>query len=155
MTITSAGFYRLTDRLSYATTAVYAPNITLLADDRDTYSFPVEGWYWFGSLLEAEQFFDVNGATASQWVQFGITVMADPAVNAMLGALFQSAPGLYGGLIIGLQRASDGDFTVFLNAWNGSRQIGAVTAELATSVASMASQFNLPAEFVGALTAIT
>jgi hypothetical protein len=155
MTITSAGFYRLTDRLSYATTAVYAPNITLLADDRDTYFFPVEGWYWFESLLEAEQFFNVNGATASQWVQFGITVMADPAVNAMLGVLFQSAPGLFGGLIIGLQRASDGDFTVFLNAWNGSRQIGAVTAELATSVASMASQFNLPAEFVGALTAIT
>ena len=153
MTTTSAGFYRFADRLSYATSAVYAPNITLLAGDRETYAFPVEGWYWFDSLLEAEQFFSVNGAAASQWVQFGTTVMADPAVNAMLGALFQSAPGLYGGLIIGLQRASDGDFTVFLNAWNGSRQIGAVSAELATAVATMASQFSLPAQFVAALTA--
>jgi hypothetical protein len=87
-----------------------------------------------------------------RWVEFSTTVMGDPAVNTMLGALIQNVPGLYGGLTVGLQQASVGDTRTFLYAWSAARSRGFVSNELATAVAAMAVNTDLPEEFVSALT---
>jgi hypothetical protein len=55
-----------------------------------------------------------------RWVDFSAIVMSLPAINIMLGAVLQAAPGLYGGLVVGLQNASEGDSRVFLNSWNAA-----------------------------------
>ena len=39
---------------------VYGPGFTLLVADKDTYTYPVEGWYWFDTAEEAATFFDVS-----------------------------------------------------------------------------------------------
>ena len=55
-----------------------------------------------------------------RWVDFSAVIMALPSVNLMLGEVLQNAPGLYGGLVVGLQNASEGDSRVFLNSWNAA-----------------------------------
>jgi hypothetical protein len=47
----SAGFY--TTDLRYASNAVYAPGFTLLASEKDTYVYPVNGWTWYDSRDQA------------------------------------------------------------------------------------------------------
>jgi hypothetical protein len=86
-----------------------------------------------------------------RWVDFSAAIMAMPAVNVMLGAVLQAAPGLYGGLVVGLQNASEGDSRVFLNSWNASYAMGLVTEELITTVQGVAGEYDLPQEFIDAL----
>lgn len=33
--------------------SVYAPEYTLVESEKDTYDYPVDGWYWFESTVEA------------------------------------------------------------------------------------------------------
>jgi hypothetical protein len=55
----TSGFYRKTgDRLSFAPNAVRAPDYDLFRVDKDQYDYPVAGWYWFDSEVEARAFFD-------------------------------------------------------------------------------------------------
>jgi hypothetical protein len=45
---TTAGFYKLEDdNWQYAPNFVYAPNYTLLKEEKDTYEYPVDGWSWY------------------------------------------------------------------------------------------------------------
>jgi hypothetical protein len=45
---TIAGFYKLEeDNWIYAPNFVYAPDYTLLKEEKDTYEYPVDGWYWY------------------------------------------------------------------------------------------------------------
>ena len=90
-----------------------------------------------------------------RWVDFSAAIMAMPAVNVMLGAVLQAAPGLYGGLVVGLQQASEGDSRVFLNSWNASYAMGLVTEELITTVQKVAGEFDLPETFIEALAPLT
>jgi hypothetical protein len=54
----TSGFYRLRgDKLTRAPNAVRAPTYDLLRKDKDTYTYPVEGWYWFNTETEAKTFF--------------------------------------------------------------------------------------------------
>lgn len=39
---------------------VHTPTTSLLVEDKDTYIYPVEGWYWFDTIEEAKLFFDVS-----------------------------------------------------------------------------------------------
>lgn len=39
--------------------AVYAPTFTLLKEDKDIYTYPTDGWYWFDSEDEAREFFNL------------------------------------------------------------------------------------------------
>lgn len=41
---------------------IHTPDNTLLASDKDSYTYPVEGWYWFDSLDSAMAFY-ANGNT--------------------------------------------------------------------------------------------
>jgi hypothetical protein len=43
------GFYRQNEDLNweYAPNFVYAPDYTLLKEEKDTYEYPVDGWSWY------------------------------------------------------------------------------------------------------------
>ena len=86
-----------------------------------------------------------------RWVDFSAVVMALPSVNLMLGEVVQNAPGLYGGLVVGLQNASEGDSRVFLNSWNAAYTMGLISPELITTVQEIAGEYDLPEAFIGAL----
>ena len=86
-----------------------------------------------------------------RWVDFSAVIMALPSVNLMLGAVLQNAPGLYGGLVVGLQNASEGDSRVFLNSWNAAYTMGFISPELITTVQEIAGEYDLPEAFIGAL----
>ena len=108
-----------------------------------------------------EQLFWVNGEyviealppppIVPRWVDFSAVIMAHPSVNLMLGEVLQNAPGLYGGLVVGLQNASEGDSRVFLNSWNAAYAMGLISPELITTVQEIAGEYDLPEAFIGAL----
>lgn len=59
-------FYKkTTEELLAAPNFVRAPDYDLFADQRDTYTYPVDGWYWFDSLDEAIAAFAMNPQAAS------------------------------------------------------------------------------------------
>ena len=86
-----------------------------------------------------------------RWVDFSAIIMSLPAINVMLGAVLQAAPGLYGGLVVGLQNASEGDSRVFLNSWNAAFAMGLLSAELIVTVQEIAGEYDLPEPFIEAL----
>jgi hypothetical protein len=86
-----------------------------------------------------------------RWVDFSAVIMAHPSVNLMLGAVLQNAPGLYGGLVVGLQNASEGDTRVFLNSWNAGYAMELISPELITTVQQIAGEYDLPQSFIQAL----
>jgi hypothetical protein len=86
-----------------------------------------------------------------RWVDFSAAIMAMPAINVMLGAVLQAAPGLYGGLVVGLQNASEGDSRVFLNSWHAAIAMTLVSEELIITVQGVAGEYDLPQEFIDAL----
>jgi hypothetical protein len=86
-----------------------------------------------------------------RWVDFSAAIMAMPAINVMLGAVLQAAPGLYGGLVVGLQNASEGDSRVFLNSWHAAIAMALVSEELITTVQGVAGEYDLPQDFIDAL----
>ena len=86
-----------------------------------------------------------------RWVDFSAIVMSLPAINVMLGAVLQAAPGLCGGMWVGLQNASEGDSRVFLNSWNAAYAMGLLSAELITTVQEIAAEYDLPESFIDAL----
>ena len=88
-----------------------------------------------------------------RWVDFSAAIMAMPAINVMLGAVLQAAPGLYGGLVVGLQQASEGDSRVFLNSWHAAIAMTLVSEELITTVQEVAGEYDLPQEFIDTLAA--
>ena len=86
-----------------------------------------------------------------RWVDFSAIVMSLPAINIMLGAVLQAAPGLVGGMWVGLQNASEGDSRVFLNSWNAAHAMGLLSAELITTVQELAAEYDLPETFIDSL----
>ena len=86
-----------------------------------------------------------------RWVDFSAVIMSLPAINVMLGSVLQAAPGLAGGMWVGLDKASEGDSRVFLNAWTTSYAMGLLSAELITTVQEIAAEYDLPESFIDAL----
>ena len=86
-----------------------------------------------------------------RWVDFSAVIMSLPAINEILADVFKTAPGLYGGLVVGLQNASEGDSRVFLNSWNAAYAMGLITAELIVTVGEIAGEYDLPESFIMAL----
>ena len=86
-----------------------------------------------------------------RWVDFSTVMMSLPAINIMLGSLLQNAPGLYGGLVVGLQQSSEGDSRVFLNSWNAAYAMGLISPELIATVQQIAGEYDLPESFIQAL----
>jgi len=54
---TDSGFYKLdpeSNELLYGPNAIYGPGFTLLKENYDEYTYPVDGWTWFDSENEAK-----------------------------------------------------------------------------------------------------
>jgi hypothetical protein len=47
----TAGFYKQNEILTwiYAPNFVYGPNFELLKENKDSYTYPVDGWSWYES----------------------------------------------------------------------------------------------------------
>jgi len=55
------GFYKLDgSNLNFTSNSVLSNEYILIAEDKDTYTYPIDGWYWFNSLSEAKIFFKIN-----------------------------------------------------------------------------------------------
>lgn len=39
---------------------VYSPIVTLKAEDKDNFTYPQDGWYWFDTIEEANEFFGIK-----------------------------------------------------------------------------------------------
>jgi hypothetical protein len=51
------GFYKLEDgNWLYAPNFVYGPNLELIRENKDDYTYPVDGWEWFDKspIIEEE-----------------------------------------------------------------------------------------------------
>jgi len=149
--MTTSGFYRLKDDVLQYGTKIHAPNYTLLAEEHESYTYPVNGWYWFDSADDAEAFFGLNGVSNARWVEFGTALVADPGVNQMIGTAAATAPVLHLMLGVGLGQAAQGDPKTFLAAWTAAMGAGLASPDLAAHVAALATTYDLPAEFVAAL----
>lgn len=58
--IDSSGFYKLdSNELLHGPNFVLNQNYELRKENHETYSYPVDGWYWFNSKQEAKSFFGI------------------------------------------------------------------------------------------------
>jgi hypothetical protein len=67
----TSGFYKQdpeSGTLLHAPNFVYAPTYTLLRADHATYTYPMDGWYWFDTLRQAEAFFATTDDEIDQLV---------------------------------------------------------------------------------------
>lgn len=152
MTSTDSGFYKFTgDFLSYASSGIFAPNYTLLAEDHATIAYPVSGWFWFNSQADAESYFGINGATAGKWLEFGAALAADPSVNQFVAAIAATAPVLHLMIGVGLGQAAQGDVRTFLEAWKLGLATERIPADLQQHLIDMASSYDLPQRFIDGL----
>lgn len=54
-------FYKVeTDYLLKAESDLFGPGWNLFTVDKDIYTYPVEGWWWFDTDKEAEEFFGMS-----------------------------------------------------------------------------------------------
>ena len=54
------GFYKKqNEELLYGPNIVEGSGYVLLAQDKDSYQYPIDGWYWFNSEEEARVFFEM------------------------------------------------------------------------------------------------
>lgn len=60
----TAGFYKFESDLLLHGKMVHGPGFDLIQDFKDTYQYPVEGWYWFESEDQAREFFELPLPTA-------------------------------------------------------------------------------------------
>ena len=86
-----------------------------------------------------------------QWVAFASTLAGDPSVNGMIAAAQSDAPVLHLMLGVGLGQAAQGDTQTFLQAWGEGLAAGLISPELAAHVAALAEPFDLPTDFIEAL----
>lgn len=114
-----------------------------------------DGWelkaYENNQIVDAPDDLPPPPAAVPQWLQFSTTVMASPEINQTLGAAFQAAPALYGGLLAGLLEAKTGDFRLFLGSWANAQASGLISPELITWTQATATENFLPAEFIAGL----
>lgn len=104
----------------------------------------VQAWTVRAATAEEIAAYDAAHAPQPEWVAFSTALMAHPQVNTLLGQLLAQAPGLYGGLVVGLNEASKGDTRVFLTAWSAVEALGLVTVALADVLYSLATAHHLP-----------
>jgi hypothetical protein len=90
-------------------------------------------------------------AKVPRWIEFGLALGQDAAMIEFVRAVDSANPILERMISGGLLQAAEGNPRTFLAAWSAARGGGIVSLELATYVAGLAAQFDLPAEFVAAL----
>lgn len=86
-----------------------------------------------------------------RWVQFGLSLGQDPAVNQFVAAASAAAPVLERMISGSLLQAAEGNLRTFLPAWKAAIDAGLVAPGLAQHLQAMAGAHDLPAEFVAGL----
>jgi len=86
-----------------------------------------------------------------EWIAFSEAIVAIPAVQSVLTAAIAANPGLYGGLVVGLGQAAQGDPRTFLRFWQLSVAAGLITTQLATDIQALATTHHLPTSFIDGL----
>jgi len=56
------GFYKWYGYLYYAPNFVSTPTFDLYKEQKDTYTYPFDGWYWFDSENDAYEFYGIERA---------------------------------------------------------------------------------------------
>lgn len=102
-------------------------------------------------LSDAEKEAYYRATHPPRWLEFGQAVTAMAEINSMLGQALTAAPALAMALPVGLGKAADGDSRVFLSAWQSACAAGLASPELVTALQMLATQHDLPAEFVAGL----
>ena len=155
----TAGFYKFTaNELRYAPNSVHAPNFTLIAADHASYTYPVEGWHYFDSYEAAESYFELNGASNTDWPGFRQAIMTENGYVAAMAAALDSENNPARLAVTfshsRLDRFQDrGDFAEYLQ---GLLLIVSVQPEqnkapLVEEFLDLAARCNLPTAFITAL----
>ena len=84
-----------------------------------------------------------------RWLEFNEAL--PPEVDPLLAAARTMSPRLGAQLEVGLGKAADGDIRVFLAAWQKARTVGLVSVEMTQALQQLATQHDLPPEFVAGL----
>ena len=60
----TSGFYKLDgDQLLYGPNFVINANYELKRENKDQYTYPVDGWYWFDTEQQARQYWNLPEPT--------------------------------------------------------------------------------------------
>ena len=102
-------------------------------------------------LTDAEKDAYYHATHPPRWQAFGAAVWAKAEVNQLLATALQSAPALAMALPVGLGQAAQGDQRTFVAAWQTARSAGLVAAELVAAVQALATEHDLPDEFIAGL----
>jgi hypothetical protein len=97
-------------------------------------------------LAEAEREAYYRATHPPRWIEFSDALPVE--VDQLLAAAQAVSPRLALALGVGLGKAADGDSRVFLGAWQTCRGIGLIPPELVQGMQMLATQYDLPAEFV-------
>jgi hypothetical protein len=104
-------------------------------------------WRWGWSVVDLPP-----PVPPADWRMFKRTLLAHPAINALLGGGLSTAPAAAISLPPTLLAAAGGgDVDDFRAAWLSLRQLGLVSAELLQEVRTLAISLHLPEAFVAAL----
>lgn len=96
---------------------------------------------------EAEAYY--RATHPPRWLEFNEAL--PPEVDPLLAAARTMSPRLGAQLEVGLGKAADGDIRVFLAAWQKARTVGLVSVEMTQALQQLATQHDLPPEFVAGL----
>lgn len=56
----TSGFYKLeNEQLLYAYNGIIGCDFSIHRPERNTYEYPIDGWYWFDSEALAKEFFNI------------------------------------------------------------------------------------------------
>lgn len=92
--------------------------------------------------------YDLAHAPAPDWIGFGMALARHQTVTALYAAI---PTPISNALSIGLNEAGHGNLLLFTRVWQQLLAAGAITPELLATVAALAAQYNLPAQFIAGL----
>lgn len=139
-------FYKLDNgKIKVAPNFVYGPNnLELLAENKGSYTYPVEGWYWFDSDAEAAAHFGqpvgVESAieVKAEWRKF------NDSIPVSISQQVSSSPVLMMRLMrLELGAEFNGVNDKLIEYW-GLLDKGFITAELRTQLNALAEACNVP-----------
>lgn len=55
----TSGFYKFDGELLFGPNFVLNAAYALYSNTKDLYQYPVDGWYWFDTLQQAQAFFEI------------------------------------------------------------------------------------------------
>ena len=100
-------------------------------------------------LSEAEAAAYYRATHPPRWIAFNEALPND--VNTLLQQAQSIDHRLYGGLMVGLGKAADGESRVFLGAWQKARGAGLIPPEMVAGLQMLAAAHDLPEEFISGL----